>query len=69
MTINLNPDRQCKGKSTFGSKLQAKNWHKRNVTLNGATSPPMRAYRCPHCDWFHLGHVTPQLKERLRGES
>lgn len=46
------PDRQCAGKHGYGTKSKAKRAYRRK----GSTVGRLFAYRCPHCDLFHLGH-------------
>ena len=45
------PDKQCRGKHGYTSKSKAK------LSGRRAGAPgSIKAYRCPHCDLFHLGH-------------
>lgn len=46
------PARQCHGKRGYSSKAQAKKSGRRAERIVGR----LVAYRCPHCDLFHLGH-------------
>ncbi len=43
---------QCVGKRGYGSKAKAK----RHARRAEGTIGRLHAYRCPHCDLFHLGH-------------
>lgn len=46
------PALQCAGKRGYSSKAKAKRSGRRSEWLLGRLS----AYRCPHCNLFHLGH-------------
>ena len=46
------PAFQCAGKRGYGTKAKAKRSARRAERIIGRLS----AYRCPHCDLFHLGH-------------
>lgn len=43
---------QCAGKRGYASKTRAKRHARRAESVIGRLS----AYRCPHCNLFHLGH-------------
>lgn len=67
MTLPLNPDRQCAGKSTYATKAEAKRAALRTQTISGKTKDgALKAYKCPHGNHFHFGHMTPELIARLR---
>ena len=69
MTTDFNPARQCTGKVRYASKKLAKSAIKNTQTDFGrAVLGPNKlvAYKCPHCPWFHFGHVSPELRERLK---
>lgn len=59
----FNPERQCQGKNTYFSKAEAKSAIKRLLT-HGVDAQRhrgrLRAYRCPHCHRFHIGHTPPK---------
>ncbi len=46
-------ERQCEGKHGYSSKRKAKTAGRR---AEPHVSGRLSAYRCPHCDLFHLGH-------------
>jgi hypothetical protein len=46
-------DRQCQGKRGYSTKAYAKSAGRR---AEQHTKNRLTAYRCPHCDLFHLGH-------------
>jgi hypothetical protein len=50
------PTRQCYGKVPFDSKREAKRSARRHENTH------LNAYRCPHCDRWHLGQHP--LRER-----
>jgi hypothetical protein len=51
---------QCQGKRAY-SKPDAKRASARAQAKGGQ----MRVYRCPHCDWYHVGHSnTPRPEAR-----
>lgn len=64
MTVSMDPDRQCRGKRTFSTKGEAKRAVRRmQTTGNQDWNPrPLVAYRCPHGDHFHFGHLPPWLR-------
>lgn len=67
--MEFSPERQCHGKHTYWSKAEAKRAARTLQTALGreALGPdPLKAYRCPHGDHFHFGHVNAALRERLR---
>lgn len=43
------------GKVAYGSRKAARLGAKR--TPKARHEPPRRAYRCPHCKWWHWGHL------------
>lgn len=45
---------QCHGKVKYRTKAWAKQAAKRVPTKSGCGF--LQAYRCPHCDFFHIGH-------------
>lgn len=55
----FSPDRQCVGKRRYTSKSQAKAAIAA-LKAKGNWSGRMSAYRCPHCELFHIGH-TPRV--------
>jgi hypothetical protein len=44
------PDEQCKGKRTYPFKRDAK-----KAMMRHGMQGRWNVYRCPHCDWWHLG--------------
>jgi hypothetical protein len=50
--INSCPELQCHGKHTYLTKAAAKAAARHAERFYGR----MQAYRCPHCDRFHIGH-------------
>lgn len=53
----FNPIGQCHGKRPYRTKKIAK----RIVKASEATfHTRMRAYHCPHCLWYHVGHKPPK---------
>lgn len=46
------PEVQCEGKHGYRSKAEAKRYARRAEHRLGR----LVAYRCPHCELFHLGH-------------
>jgi len=40
--------------------------HQREWSL-ATFGPGSRLYRCPHCDWFHLGHRKQHTRDLTRG--
>lgn len=52
----FNPRYQCHGKATYLTKADAK----RAAGTSERFAGRMRAYRCPHCDRFHIGHPLPR---------
>lgn len=48
----FNPRYQCDGKRPYVKKADAK----RAAKLSERSLGRLRAYRCPHCGFFHLGH-------------
>jgi hypothetical protein len=59
------PERQCLGKFKFATKARAKLHLRRVRSMSGRGD--MMAYRCPHCDYYHLG-TKPGVKKRRRAE-
>jgi len=51
---------QCKGKIQYNSKADAKKAIRRRQTKNGGFHHAVEPYRCPHCDYFHLGSAKPK---------
>ncbi len=51
-SVAHSPEAQCKGKKGYDSKTKAKRYARRGESRLGR----LFAYRCPHCDLFHLGH-------------
>jgi hypothetical protein len=45
------PEKQCRGKHSYETKAKAKRSARRTDAPRA-----VKAYRCPHCDFFHLGH-------------
>jgi NAD-dependent SIR2 family protein deacetylase len=62
MSYRDQPSRQCAGKYTYRTKNEAKVAARRTMPLHGK----MRAYRCPHCGSFHLGHSPEQRAVQQR---
>jgi hypothetical protein len=52
--IKYSYNSQCRGKRQYVTKAYAKNVAKRIQSLGGAGA--MRAYRCPYCTSYHVGH-------------
>lgn len=69
MTPKFDPARQCDGKVRYESKAKAKRANRINSTKFGDRHGRMAAYRCPHCGWFHLGHMNPTIRDRQRDAS
>lgn len=61
MTTEFNPIRQCSNKTTglmkkrFFTKKEAKQYA-RKMSIGTI----LQAYRCPHCDYYHLGNKIPK---------
>lgn len=49
------PARQCQGKRAFESKADAKHHIKTSASRLGGFDRKPVAYRCPHCNLFHVG--------------
>lgn len=45
------------GKVRFPTRRQA-----RVARRKIPTGDPLSVYRCPECDWFHLGHRPPRVR-------
>jgi|GEM_PF-2585103 len=63
MTVVRDPGRQCDGKVRWTTKAKAKESISRLKDRGG-----MAAYRCPHCEFFHIGHKGVQVKAIQRGD-
>lgn len=50
--------RACEGKRRFADM---------NAALAARIYPELRAYRCPHCRRWHLGHQPGEVKDRTIG--
>ena len=61
MSITFSARSQCDGKRTYLSRHEAKAAIKARMSTG---LEPLKAYRCPHCDRFHLGHNNWQGKRR-----
>lgn len=54
--------RTCEGKSKIDSPVAARRFAKEaEANPHPGTGGPIRAYRCPFCGSWHLGHV-PSVK-------
>ena len=59
---------QCRSKTTgllkrtYTSKRDAKRAAKHTATKSQGTKS-MEPYRCPHCDYWHVGHVRTDIKK------
>ena len=65
-------NRSCVGptgmpKRRFNTRRDAKN-HIRFLEHKGANVGTIQAYRCPECDWFHVGHypTNERTREQMR---
>jgi hypothetical protein len=62
MTLTFSVESQCEGKRWYRTKPEAKH-AALTVTSSPATNGTYsrrkaRAYRCPHCARWHVGHLT-----------
>ena len=48
----ISRERSCQGKVRYETKAEAKSRIKRVAGFAGT----LRAYRCPYCGYFHIGH-------------
>lgn len=56
-TITYSQATQCIGKRRY-EKADAKKVARHTETTYGGGK--LDAYRCPHCDWWHVGHPPPR---------
>jgi hypothetical protein len=54
MTYTTDAVSQCQGKDKLPTKELAM------VIVGRRRDNPMEAYRCPHCNFWHVGHATPK---------
>ena len=55
----------CEGKRSYGTRTEAKAIIKKMVQKHNSTD--VQAYRCPHCQKFHLG-TPPKLLSAIHGQ-
>lgn len=53
MPLVFSPESQCHGKRRFATKADARRSNTMTVAHGGDR---LKAYRCVHCDGWHLGH-------------
>jgi hypothetical protein len=54
MTYTTSKEWQCEGKDKLPTRELAQ------VIVGRRRDNPMEAYRCPHCNFWHVGHATPK---------
>lgn len=65
MTYKTDPESQCIGKDKLPTKEVAM------MIVGRRRETPMQAYKCPHCEFWHVGHATPKariLKRAPKGD-
>ena len=53
-TYKTSIEAQCSGKHKFPTYNVAQ------ASLGFKRGDPMEVYHCPHCQFYHVGHVTPK---------
>ena len=56
MTYKTDSFSQCEGKDKLPTKEIAL------VIVGRRRDSAMEAYRCPHCNYWHVGHATPKQR-------
>lgn len=65
MTEVYSPWSQCRNKMRLPTKADAKR-HARHVETRRANDRKrgrISVYRCPHCDYWHVGHDPKRLRQ------
>lgn len=55
MTLIFRVENQCLDKRKFFTRGDAKKSRVRMGSDLGLGRKPLKVYRCPHCDYFHIG--------------
>lgn len=56
MTIRYRVELQCHGKRRYRHRGDARKAMRRQQTAGNGRGGRLTVYRCPWCDWYHIGN-------------